>query len=95
MQIDLKALLDLEEMSNLSLSDDEKLVYVNDLQKVLDSLKHLGELNTANIPECIQPFENVNVFRNDEVLPSLNREQILFNAPKKNNEFFIAPKTVD
>jgi aspartyl-tRNA(Asn)/glutamyl-tRNA(Gln) amidotransferase subunit C len=58
-------------------------------------MARLGELNTDGVVERSHPFDNVNVFRDDEARPSFDRELILQNAPVRNDEMFIAPKTVD
>jgi len=101
MQIDSNLISYLEDLSNLALSDNEKSRIAEDLQKILNSFSCLNTLNTEGIPECIQPFnvstsqENININRIDEVLPSLDPELVLKNAPVKNEEYFIAPKTVE
>ena len=95
MQIDDKLITYLEDSSCLTLSADEKSQIAEDLQKIIDGISRIFELNTDGVPECIHPFDNANVFRNDEVYPSFNRELILKNAPVKNEEFFISPKTVE
>ena len=95
MQIDDKLISYLEDLSCLTLSGDEKTRMAEDLQKILNGFSHLKELNTDNVPECILPFDNINVFREDVVQPSFDRELILKNAPARNDEFFIAPKTVE
>ena len=84
----------LEDLSCLTLSADEKIRLSGDLEKILAYMARLSELNTKDVPERSHPFDNTNVFRNDEVLPSLARELALKNAAQKNDEFFIAPKTV-
>ena len=97
MQIDDNLILYLEDLSNLALSDDEKRQFTEDLQKILNCIDRLGKLNTDGIPECTHPrdYDNSNVLRDDEVHPSFDRELILKNAPLKNDEYFIAPKTVE
>jgi len=101
MQIDNNLILYLEDLSNLTLSESEKSNLIADLQKILNSFSCLSAFNTDGVPECIQPWDssassnNVNILRNDEVTPSLDPVLILKNAPVKNEEFFIAPKTVE
>ena len=95
MQIDEKLISYLEDLSYLTLSDDEKIRLANDLREILSGMARLGELNTKNVPERSHPFDNVNAFRDDEVQASFDRELILKNAPARNNEMFIAPKTVE
>ena len=95
MQINEKLIENLEDLSFFNLSADEKNCFREDLEEVIFSTKGLLELNTDGAAECTHIFNKVNVFREDEVVPSPDREKILENAPKKNTEFFIAPKTVD
>jgi aspartyl-tRNA(Asn)/glutamyl-tRNA(Gln) amidotransferase subunit C len=108
MQIDDQLLTYLEDLSCLTLSDDEKTSFKKDLQEILDSMARLGELNTDGVSERSHPFEpqpsaqregspldDVNIFRDDTARPSFDRELIVRNAPVKNDEFFIAPKTVE
>jgi aspartyl-tRNA(Asn)/glutamyl-tRNA(Gln) amidotransferase subunit C len=95
MQIDSKLISYLEDLSCLALSDDEKSRLTEDLQKILNIIAPISELNTDGVPECSHPLNNVNIFRNDEARPSLDRELILKNAPTRNDEMFVAPKTVE
>ena len=95
MKIDDELIAYLEDLSCLTLSDSEKNRLSGDLQKILDYMARLGELNTAGVSERSHPFDNVNAFRDDEVRPSYDRDLILKNAPVKNEEMIIAPKTVE
>jgi len=95
MQIDNKLITYLEDLSCLALSADEKNRLTGDLREILDYMAQLGELNTDGVIERSHPFDNVNVFRDDGARPSFTRELILKNAPSRNDEFIIAPKTVE
>jgi len=95
MQIDDKLLAYLEDLSCLTLSDSEKTRLTGDLQEILDYMARLGEIDTNNIVERSHPFDNVNIFRDDEVCSSFDRALILQNAPVRNDQMFIAPKTVE
>ena len=95
MQIDDKLISYLEDLSCLTLSNDEKKRITGDLLEILDYMARLGELNTEGVNERSHPFDDVNAFRDDQALPSFDRELILKNAPVRNAEFIIAPKTVE
>jgi len=95
MHIDNKLISYLEDLSCLALSDDEKSSLAGDLQKILDYMARLGELDTTGVPERSHPFDNVNAFRDDNVCSSFERALILKNAPSRNDEFLLAPKTVE
>jgi aspartyl-tRNA(Asn)/glutamyl-tRNA(Gln) amidotransferase subunit C len=95
MQIDDKLISYLEDLSCLALPAGEKSRLAGDLEKILNSMARLTELNTDGVQERSHPFDNVNAFRDDEVRPSFDRELILKNAPVRNDEFIVAPKTVE
>ena len=95
MQIDEKLIAYLEDLSYLTLSDEEKRSISGDLSDILSGMALLGDLNTENAPERSHPFDNVNVFREDEACTSYDRELILKNAPFRSNEMFITPKTIE
>lgn len=95
MQIDDKLIEYLENLSYLTLSEGEKLRLRGDLQEILGGMEHLGALDTSGVPERSHPFDDVNAFRADVVRDSYDRELILQNAPQRDDQTFIAPKTVD
>ena len=95
MQIDSKLIAYLEDLSCLALSDAEKNRLSGDLREILDYMARLGELDTKGVSERSHPFDNVNAFRDDEARASFERELILKNAPLRNDEFMLAPKTVE
>ena len=95
MLIDEKLISYLEDLSCLTLSDEEKQRLTGELEKILNGIARLGEQNTENVPERSHPFDNVNAFRNDEIQASFDRAFILKNAPNRNDLMFVAPKTVD
>ena len=93
--IDRKLISYLEDLSCLALSDGEKTSLTGDLQKILDYMARLGELNTEGVPERSHPFDDVNAFRDDAARPSFERALILQNAPARNDAFLLAPRTVE
>jgi len=95
MDMDDKLIAYLEDLSYLTLSDEEKTRLTGDLQEILRGMARLSELDTSGVPERSHPFDAVNAFREDMTLPSFERELILENAPNRNDEMFIAPGTID
>ena len=55
----------------------------------------LNTLDTDGIEPMSHAFPVRNVFRKDEVVPSVDRELILQNAPAKKDGSFKVPKTVE
>ena len=84
----------LEDLSYLKLSDDEKKRMKTDLKEILKKMSVLGEIDLTNVPTRSHPYDNKNAFREDIPEKSFDRELILKNAPKKDDETFIVPITV-
>jgi len=95
MKIDNELIEYLEDLSCLTLSGGEKSRLAKDLKDILSGMERLGELSTEGVPERSHPFDNVNAFRGDFAQASFSRELILKNAPDKDDEMLIAPRTVE
>ena len=91
MHIDEALLTYLEELSCLTLSDQEKDKISGDLKEILGYIERLGTLDTEGVPERSHPFDQTNAFREDVVGTSLDRSLVLKNAPAKDDRVFIAP----
>lgn len=95
MKIDETLISYLEQLSYLKLTEEEKTQAKVDLSGIIGYMEKLNELDTNDCPALSHPFSAVNRFREDEVVESYKIEDILSNAPMKNKEYFIAPKTVE
>ena len=94
MQINDQLISYLEDISHLTLTDDEKSRLKGDLEKIIGQMAKLNELDTEGVPEFTHPSPSTGVFREDEVRPSYPREQILQNAPVRTEDMFVAPRTL-
>jgi len=94
-QVDDKMMRYLEESSHIALTDEERANMISGVQKLMDRISEIKKVDTKGVIELVNPLESVNVFRDDKVEKSLDRELLLKNAKNKNEEMFIAPKTVE
>lgn len=85
----------LEELSRLTLTPNEEERAKGELNKILDYIDMLNELDTADVEPMSHPFAYTNNFREDEVKPSSDRETILKNAPQQKDGCFKVPTTVE
>lgn len=76
------------ELAKLSLTDEEKEKFGEQLSAILEYAEVLQRLDTEAIPPTatVLPLQNVMVA--DQVRPSFSREDILANAPKTENGSF-------
>ncbi len=78
------------ELARLELADDEIDRMAEQLSAILDYAARLQELDTESIPPTASVVPLHNVMRADVVVPSLPRDQVLQNAPDKDErgEYF-------
>ena len=78
------------ELARLKLNEDEIDRMTEQLSAILDYAARLQELDTEAIPPTASVVPLQNVMREDRVVPSLPRDQVLANAPDKSEdgEFF-------
>ncbi len=81
-------------LSKLKFEENELENFTHQLNDILAYVEKLNELDTENVEPLSHPVENNNVFREDELKPSITTEEALKNAPNKTEEFFRVPKVI-
>lgn len=81
-------------LANLEFNDAEKEKLTHEMNEILQHMEKLNELDTSNVEPLSQVVEQQNVFRADEVKPSIPTEEALKNAPEKTDEHFKVPKVI-
>jgi aspartyl-tRNA(Asn)/glutamyl-tRNA(Gln) amidotransferase subunit C len=81
-------------LSKLEFNDDEIENFRSDLSEILNYMNELNELNTEGISPLFNVLDLDDVTRKDEVTDSLKQEEILKNAPDKDENFIIVPKII-
>jgi aspartyl-tRNA(Asn)/glutamyl-tRNA(Gln) amidotransferase subunit C len=76
------------ELARLSLTDDEKALYRDQLSAILDYAAILQQVDTSTIAPTATVLPLRNVMRPDEVEPAMAREDVLANAPDAEEGFF-------
>ncbi len=94
MGIDIKEVYKIAHLARLELSENEGITYSAELSKILDYFSMLNEVETSQIPPTFHPLTWDTPFREDEVKPFADREEILKNAPELWEGMFVVPKVV-
>ena len=79
-------------LARLDLPDDKIATYTGQLERILDYVDHLQAVDTNGVPATTRAVEVVNVTREDAVVPTDVREQLLNEAPLREGDFFRVPK---
>lgn len=82
-------------LAKLELSQEEMEQAKRDMERMLDYIDKLNELDTSNIEPMSHVFPVNNVFREDIAANGDDRESILVNAPASKEGAFQVPKTVE
>lgn len=77
----------------LSSAEEEKLSA--QLGNILSYIEKLKELDVSQVEPTAHAVPLINVFRSDEIQPSISNEEALRNAPAKANGLFLVPKIVE
>jgi aspartyl-tRNA(Asn)/glutamyl-tRNA(Gln) amidotransferase subunit C len=92
MSIDKETIKKIAHLARLEFNEKEADKMSDNFNKILTWMDKLNEVNTDKVEPLIHMSEEVNVLREDIVNNSLSHEDALFNAPKKDSDYFRVPK---
>jgi aspartyl-tRNA(Asn)/glutamyl-tRNA(Gln) amidotransferase subunit C len=80
------------QLARLALPEERIATYTVQLERILDYVAHLEQVDTEGVPPTTRAVEVVNVTRPDNVEPTLVREELLELAPQREGDFFRVPR---
>lgn len=80
------------QLARLDLPEERIATYTGQLERILDYVAHLQQVDTEGVPPTTRAVEVVNVTREDRVDPTPVREELLDLAPQREGDFFRVPK---
>lgn len=86
--------LHVAELARLTLNPEEVDLFTRQLNDILNYVEKLQEVETAGVPPLAHPVPIFNVFREDEVVPGLSRDEGLANAPAPEEGTFSVPRII-
>jgi aspartyl-tRNA(Asn)/glutamyl-tRNA(Gln) amidotransferase subunit C len=95
MKIEIETIQKIAHLARLELKPEEEQQMSVDFAKILDWMEQLNELDTTDVDPLMHMHQGVNVFREDVAKNELTKEQGLFNAPQKNEDYFMVPKVME
>lgn len=94
MQINEEQVMQVARLARLELDPAEVGPLTGQLDRILQYVDKLNELDTTGVTPVTHALSVVNAFREDEVAPSLPRAEALANAPLATEEAFVVPKVL-
>jgi aspartyl-tRNA(Asn)/glutamyl-tRNA(Gln) amidotransferase subunit C len=84
----------ISQLARLDLTPAEIEKFTTELSHVLEYVDQLQSVDTKGVELKNQIKGEREVLRDDIVEPSLEKEESLKNAPKRDNDFFLVPKVL-
>ncbi len=75
-------------LARVGLSDDEVARLQGQLSQILDYFQRLQQVDTGDLPPTAHTLALHNVMRDDEPKPSFDKEEVLANAPQREEDLF-------
>tara|TARA_B100000768_G_scaffold74360_1_gene71129 strand:+ start:3633 stop:3926 length:294 start_codon:yes stop_codon:yes gene_type:complete len=82
----------LAHLSRLELTNNELDSMQGDMEKILEFVAKIDELDLTGVEPLTQMSGSVDVMRTDEARNMITKEQALKNAPDANSDYFRVPK---
>ena len=94
MAINKEEIIHIAKLASLNLTEEEIEKYAKDMTDILEFAEIVNNLDTDKIKETVGINGEYNVFRKDEIKPSMDREELLRNAPSHEDGMFRIPKVI-
>ena len=95
MTIDKDKIKHTAKLARISLDENKIDSLSKDLSNIFKFIEKLNKANTENIKPLSSILDHSLRLREDKVDDGNMRDQILENAPNKNEDFFIVPKVIE
>ncbi|MBD2714778.1 Asp-tRNA(Asn)/Glu-tRNA(Gln) amidotransferase subunit GatC [Microvirga sp. STR05] len=95
MSTDIATLRQLAHLSRLELDESKEQQMLGELNKILDWVDHLRQLDTTDVEPLVHLSHEINVLRPDEPQNTVSHQEGLRNAPRKDSDYFRVPKVLE
>ena len=95
MEIDTETVVKIARLSRIKINEGESADIQKDLNRIVEFVKKLGEIDIDRIDEFNFGKTNIEDMRKDNVTIYDNTYDILKNTKNKNQDFFTVPKIVE
>ncbi|WP_299755020.1 Asp-tRNA(Asn)/Glu-tRNA(Gln) amidotransferase subunit GatC [uncultured Pontibacter sp.] len=95
MSTNIQTIRKIAHLARLEFNEEKEQEVLQDLNKILNWVDQLSQLDTEQVAPLIHMSEEVNVLREDEPRNTVSHDQALLNAPKKDSDYFRVPKVLE
>jgi aspartyl-tRNA(Asn)/glutamyl-tRNA(Gln) amidotransferase subunit C len=87
----------IEKLSNLArlhIAPEQKESLQSDMQQLIGFIEKLQEVDTTGTEPLLHLTQEINQFRNDEIIHPITHKEALQNATLHDEHFFLVPKVI-
>lgn len=95
MAIDRATVEHVAHLARLGLTEEDQERFVEQLDRILEYCARLNDLPLADVPPTSHVIPITNVLRADVAAPSLDRAEVLAQAPAHEGGFFRVPRVLE
>ncbi|MGD0795666.1 MAG: Asp-tRNA(Asn)/Glu-tRNA(Gln) amidotransferase subunit GatC [Dehalococcoidales bacterium] len=88
MKLNREEVLHIARLARLGLTEAEITRFGEQLSNLLEHFQVLQQVDTEGVPPTAQSVEMKSVMRDDVIAPSLSPEDVLANAPRREDDCF-------
>lgn len=88
MKVSREEVLHIARLARIALTEEEITRLSEQLSNLLDNFEILQQVNADDVPPTAQSIDLQSVMRDDEVVTSFPSEDILANAPRRDEDSF-------
>ena len=88
MKLSREDVIHITQLARLGVTEEEIDRFAGQLSDILDNFEALQQIDTTGVPPTAQPIPLTNVLKDDASRESLPQDDILTNAPGREDEFF-------
>jgi aspartyl-tRNA(Asn)/glutamyl-tRNA(Gln) amidotransferase subunit C len=95
MKINRELLDKMAHLARLEFDDKDAEKMMQDMTAIVSWVEKLNEVDTTGIEPLTTMSHEINALREDKAQADLTRDEVLKNAPLKNEDYFRVPKVLD
>jgi aspartyl-tRNA(Asn)/glutamyl-tRNA(Gln) amidotransferase subunit C len=95
MKLDVETLQKIAHLSRLEINEKDTDQMLRDMSNMLTFVEKLNEVNTDGVAPLTTMSHEINNLRDDVAKVDLTHDEVLSNAPKKDEDYFRVPKVLE
>jgi len=95
MKLDVETLQKIAHLSRLEINEKDTDQMLRDMSSMLTFVEKLNEVNTDGVAPLTTMSHEINSLRDDVAKVDLTHDEVLSNAPNKDEDYFRVPKVLE